>query len=70
LFEKVLFAQRRIKMDFEFRPCPTCREVTIVEVPPCGDDHGLDCPDRACTICATALYFGERLDVRPTKAAA
>ena len=57
-------------MDVEFRPCPTCREVTIVEVPPCADDHGLDCPDRACTKCGTALYFGERLDVISTKAAA
>ena len=42
-------------MEVEFLPCPTCSEVTVVEVPPCTDEHGFDCPDRACTMCGTAL---------------
>ena len=42
-------------MEVEFMPCPTCTEVTVVEVPPCTDEHGFDCPDRACTMCGTAL---------------
>jgi hypothetical protein len=42
-------------MEVEFMPCPTCSEVTVVEVPPCADEHGFDCPDRACTMCGTAL---------------
>lgn len=42
-------------MEVEFLACPTCAEVTVVEAPPCLDEHGLDCPDRACTVCGTAL---------------
>ena len=42
-------------MELEFLPCPTCRDITLVEVPPCPDAHGTDCPDRACTVCGTAL---------------
>ena len=42
-------------MEVEFLACPTCTEVTVVEVPPCADEHGFDCPDRACTVCGTAL---------------
>lgn len=42
-------------MDGEFMLCPTCRDVTMVEIPPCADEHGADCPDRACTICGAAL---------------
>jgi hypothetical protein len=44
-------------MELEFLPCPTCREVTLVESPPCPDSHGDQCPDRACTVCGTALAF-------------
>jgi hypothetical protein len=42
-------------MEVEFLACPTCTEVTMVEMPPCSDEHGFDCPDRACTMCGTAL---------------
>lgn len=42
-------------MEVEFLACPTCTEVTLVEIPPCPDEHGFDCPDRACTMCGTAL---------------
>ena len=42
-------------MEVEFLPCPTCTQVTVVEMPPCADEHGFDCPDRACTMCGTAL---------------
>jgi hypothetical protein len=46
------------EMEVEFLACPTCTQVTVVEVPPCVDEHGLDCPDRACTMCGTALTVG------------
>lgn len=39
-----------------FLNCPTCAAPSVVEQPPCFDGHGDDCPDRACTTCATALY--------------
>ena len=42
-------------MEPEFLPCPTCGEITLVEVPPCVDEHGMDCSDRACTRCGTGL---------------
>ena len=42
-------------MDLEFLPCPTCHDVMLVELPPCPDSHGDQCPDRACTVCGTAL---------------
>lgn len=42
-------------MEVEFLACPTCTQVTVVEIPPCADEHGFDCPDRACTMCGTAL---------------
>jgi hypothetical protein len=42
-------------MEVEFLTCPTCTQVTVVETPPCSDEHGFDCPDRACTMCGTAL---------------
>ena len=64
-------------MEVEFMPCPTCTEVTVVEVPPCLDEHGFDCPDRACTMCGTALtvagvaVFADRRDlVNPVRRAA
>lgn len=44
-------------MDGEAMFCPTCRDVTTVEVPPCVDEHGGDCPDRACTVCGTGLSY-------------
>jgi hypothetical protein len=50
-------------VEFEFLPCPTCREITIVEIPPCPDAHGAACPDRACTVCGTALSVDGIIDV-------
>ena len=44
-------------MELEFMPCPACREVTLVEIPPCADEHGAGCPDRACTVCGAGLTF-------------
>jgi hypothetical protein len=34
--------------------CPTCAADQMVEIPPCVDGH-LDCGDRACTVCGSAL---------------
>lgn len=48
-------------MEPEFIPCPTCRQITLAEVPPCADEHGANCPDRACTVCGTALTFAGHL---------
>jgi hypothetical protein len=48
-------------MDPEFLPCPCCGTITLAEVPPCADDHGGQCPDRACTDCGTALTVGARM---------
>ena len=42
-------------MEIDLMPCPTCRQPTLVEVPPCPDEHGVECPERACTVCGTAL---------------
>ena len=48
-------------MEPEFLPCPCCRTVTLAEVPPCAEDHGGQCSDRACTVCGTALTVGGQL---------
>ena len=48
-------------METDFLPCPTCRAITLAEVPPCDDDHGARCPDRACTVCGTALTLSGQL---------
>ena len=50
----------QLEPELELMPCPTCREVTLVEIPPCADEpcvdeHGGNCPDRACTVCGAAL---------------
>jgi hypothetical protein len=39
----------------QYLPCPICATVALVETPPCGDGHGADCPDRACSGCGAAL---------------
>jgi hypothetical protein len=36
----------------------------VFEIPPCFDGHGLDCPDRACIDCGTAIAVGPLLIVR------
>ncbi|MEP6852181.1 MAG: hypothetical protein ABJA87_05925 [bacterium] len=42
-------------MELELMPCPICLDVTLVEIPPCLDEHGGNCPDRACTVCGAAF---------------
>ena len=39
--------------------CPTCACDCLTEAPPCPDGHGLDCPERACIECGTALVFDD-----------
>ncbi len=50
-------------MELDLMPCPTCLEVTLVEVPPCPDEHGAGCPDRACTVCGTAFSLADSSSV-------
>ncbi len=38
--------------------CPTCARPRLFEQPPCSDGHGVDCPERACVECGTALILG------------
>ncbi len=56
-------------MEPEFLPCPCCRTVTLAEIPPCADDHDGQCPDRACTVCGTALTVGGRPLLSPVMSA-
>lgn len=42
-------------MDVITRHCSTCGEERLFEQPPCGDGHGADCPERACTGCGSAI---------------
>ena len=42
-------------MEFDLVDCPGCGGPRAVEVPPCADGHGVDCPDRACAECGTAV---------------
>lgn len=37
--------------------CPGCSTPTLFETPPCTDGH-LECPERACTRCGTAVLVG------------
>ncbi|WP_250290849.1 hypothetical protein, partial [Frankia sp. CiP1_Cm_nod1] len=41
-----------------FLICPRCGDERGFEQPPCADGHGVDCPDRACVDCGTALFVG------------
>jgi hypothetical protein len=34
--------------------CEVCAGVRVFERPPCGDEHGADCPEWACTRCGSA----------------
>jgi hypothetical protein len=36
----------------------------LFELPPCPDGHHLDCPDRACVDCGTAIVFSPILITR------
>lgn len=40
-----------------YATCPTCAALRLVEVPPCADGHGADCPDACCVECGTALFL-------------
>ena len=42
-------------MELEFPPCPTCREITMVEAPPCVDPHDGGGPARARTRLARSV---------------
>ena len=42
----------------EIRFCVGCQDERGFEVPPCQDDHGLDCPDLACIECGHAIVVG------------
>lgn len=57
-----------------FLHCPICARQQPVEVPPCIDGHGAECPERVCTVCGTALLAGSvigcDLGDRPVRRAA
>ena len=44
-----------VALDYGF--CPVCAVDQLLEVPPCADGHGQDCPDRACASCGTGLWL-------------
>ncbi|WP_089157286.1 hypothetical protein [Micromonospora sp. NBS 11-29] len=37
--------------------CDTCEGVVLFEAPPCGDGHGVDCPELICTGCGSAVLL-------------
>jgi hypothetical protein len=45
-------------MPTELRWCPSCRAERVFEMPPCPDEHGGDCPERACVDCGEAVLIG------------
>jgi hypothetical protein len=51
-------------MPTEHRWCPCCRAERLFEIPLCLDGHDLDCPDRACVDCGTAIVVGPMLITR------
>lgn len=46
-----------------YLPCPACGDDRAFEQPPCGDGHGVDCPEWACVDCGAALLVGVPLPV-------
>ena len=42
----------------EIRFCVSCQDERGFEMPPCEDDHGLDCLDLACVECGHAIVVG------------
>jgi hypothetical protein len=42
----------------ELRWCVGCADEQVFEMPPCEDDHGLDCLDLACVECGHAIIVG------------
>ncbi|ATO17167.1 hypothetical protein CO540_27805 [Micromonospora sp. WMMA2032] len=47
-------------------PCDTCEGVVLFEAPPCGDGHGVDCPELICTGCGTAILIAPHA-LRPSR---
>ena len=47
-----------VSMVVELRWCAGCADQRAFEVPPCEDDHGLDCLDLACVECGHAIVIG------------
>ena len=45
-------------MSSEMRWCAGCSDERAFEMPPCQDDHGLDCPDLSCVECGHAIVVG------------
>lgn len=37
--------------------CDICEGVVLFETPHCGDGHGADCPELACTGCGAAVLI-------------
>lgn len=36
--------------------CPICGRMSTLVAPECDEGHGVDCPDRVCVHCGTALF--------------
>ena len=47
--------------ELEFVHCPICEQESPVEMPPCQDGHGDDCPERLCTACGYMLTVAPAL---------
>ncbi len=45
-------------MTEQFRWCAGCDEEQVFVMPPCEDEHGLDCLDLACVACGHAIVVG------------
>jgi hypothetical protein len=37
--------------------CDVCAGVRVFEQPTCGERHGGECPDWACTSCGAAIFL-------------
>ncbi|WP_131746528.1 hypothetical protein [Frankia sp. Cppng1_Ct_nod] len=46
--------------------CPECGDERAFEQPPCQDGHGMDCPDRACVECGTAVFLDPPIFLDPS----
>jgi len=48
----------------DVRWCVECSDERPFEMPPCEDDHGVDCLDLACVDCGHAIVVGVLVDER------
>ncbi|GAB3085646.1 hypothetical protein [Micromonospora schwarzwaldensis] len=48
--------------------CDTCEGVVLFEAPLCGDGHGADCPELACTGCGAAVLIASFASPAPRRA--